>query len=192
MRGLLSFEDTRGLREWELSIVEIEVLFICCWWDQETVHSFSLPCIPISQKGLIPSPVFAYCYFHQLDSEFEPSIDLSIFDRGKEFMNHKKVGIMDMILIWTWLWFSISEDIRSVKYPFITITPKSTLTWSGCICYGPIYESNRSVCKLFVFNKNTGYDITVCKNLKYKKNVQWCNFSTSWHKITPNELTCVK
>ena len=43
------------------------------------------------------------------------------------------------------------------KYPFIVITPRSTLTESGSTCQGPIYESKRFFWKLLEFIK------TVCK-----------------------------
>ena len=36
-------------------------------------------------------------------------------------------------------------DLESVEFPFIAITPRSTMTHSGSTCYGPIYRSNRSV-----------------------------------------------
>ena len=50
-------------------------------------------------------------------------------------------------------WGSRSGDQESVEYPFIAFTLKSTLTLRGNICLGPIYKFNRSVQKLFVFDK---------------------------------------
>ena len=41
-----------------------------------------------------------------------------------------------------------------VAYTFIAINPSSTLTWSGCTSQGPIYRSNRSAYKLFVFDRS--------------------------------------
>ena len=37
-----------------------------------------------------------------------------------------------------------SEALGNVEYPFIAITPRSTLTWSGSTWSGPIYRSNRT------------------------------------------------
>ena len=68
-----------------------------------------------------------------------------------------------MTLSWNWWWDTSSEDLRSVENPFIAITPSSTLTRSSSICKSPIYESNRSVYKSFVFDRNSWYDINICK-----------------------------
>ena len=38
-----------------------------------------------------------------------------------------------------------SWSLENVEYPFITITLRSTLTWSGSTCEGPIYGSNTTV-----------------------------------------------
>ena len=51
-----------------------------------------------------------------------------------------------------WWWGFSSGALGIVDYPFIVICVKSTLTWSGSTCYGPIYKSNRSVWKL-VYNR---------------------------------------
>ena len=41
------------------------------------------------------------------------------------------------------------------RHPFIAITSRSTLAWSGSTCKAPIYLSNRSIQKLFVFSRIT-------------------------------------
>ena len=46
-------------------------------------------------------------------------------------------------------------------YPFIAITPRSTLTECSSTCWDPINRSNRSVSKIFILDKNTWYHITV-------------------------------
>ena len=46
----------------------------------------------------------------------------------------KKVGILDLILNCIWLLGSSSGDLKSVKYSFIAITPRSTLTKRSSIC----------------------------------------------------------
>ena len=57
-------------------------------------------------------------------------------------------------------------EIWSVwSHCFIAITSRSTLSRSVCNGPSPIYEPNRSVCKLFVLDKNTWYNNTVCKKL---------------------------
>ena len=41
----------------------------------------------------------------------------------------------------SWVWHknaSGDETLVSVEYPFIDITPSSTLTQSGSTCYGPM------------------------------------------------------
>ena len=40
---------------------------------------------------------------------------------------------------------SHSEAMGSMKYHFIVITPRSTLTQNVCTCYGSINESNASI-----------------------------------------------
>ena len=49
-----------------------------------------------------------------------------------------------------WAWHYTVSD---TEYPFIAITPSSTLTLYGSIYSGPIYRSNRSVYKLSVLDK---------------------------------------
>ena len=44
-----------------------------------------------------------------------------------------KIGVVDMILICGLWWGSSSGALRSVEYPLIAITPRSTLTWSDGI-----------------------------------------------------------
>ena len=53
---------------------------------------------------------------------------------------------------------------ESVGYPFINITPRCSLTWSGNTCQYSIYGSNRYILKLFEFDKIMGK-----KPLKEKK-----------------------
>ena len=69
-------------------------------------------------------------------------------------------------------------------YLFLIITLRPTQqTQTGSACLGPIYEPNRFVRKSFVLDRNTWYQITVCKNLLRKCskniniNVQWTWFS---------------
>ena len=38
-----------------------------------------------------------------------------------------------------------SGVLNNEEYPFIAITPRSTLTQNSCTCSSPIYGSNRSV-----------------------------------------------
>ena len=47
----------------------------------------------------------------------------------------------------------------SGEYPFIAITPRSTVTRSGNTYKGPIPGSNGSVLKLFVFTGTVGNKI---------------------------------
>ena len=56
----------------------------------------------------------------------------------------KKKGVLVITLNCLWWWYSNSVDLRSVKYPFIAITPRSTLTQTGGSCWALIYWSNRS------------------------------------------------
>ena len=37
------------------------------------------------------------------------------------------------------------DVLGNVEYSFIAITPRSSLTGSDSICYGPIYKPNRIV-----------------------------------------------
>ena len=54
-------------------------------------------------------------------------------------------------------------SFREYGYPFVAITPRSTLTLSGNTSECPSFQSSRSVWKLFVFKRYTWYHITVCK-----------------------------
>ena len=65
-----------------------------------------------------------------------------------------------MALNCIWLSGSSFGDLECVKYLFIVITPRSTLTFSGSTCKGPIYGSNKSVWKLLVLDRNSWYNIT--------------------------------
>ena len=56
-----------------------------------------------------------------------------------------------------------SRDLDSVKYTFIVITSRSTLTRSGIIFMVPTIETERSILKLFAFDK------TVRKKKKRKE-----------------------
>ena len=49
---------------------------------------------------------------------------------------YKQQNVLDMILKCIWCCGSSFGDM---KYPFIAITPRYTLTWNGCVCYGPFY-----------------------------------------------------
>ena len=52
----------------------------------------------------------------------------------------------------SWIWYytiwwwgsSNAWALGNAQYPFIAITPKSTLAWSGSTWWGPICRSNRS------------------------------------------------
>ena len=66
-----------------------------------------------------------------------------------------------MALICVWWWGSSSEDLESVEYSFIAMTPSSSLTRNDRIYCGPIYVLNRTVLKSFVLDRNTWYHITV-------------------------------
>ena len=71
----------------------------------------------------------------------------------------KKMGLLSMT-------FNSSGDLESVEYPFIAITSRFTLTWSGSTCWDPIYGSNMYIQKSFIFNRTVG------KNNSYKKTTQ--------------------
>ena len=58
-----------------------------------------------------------------------------------------------MTLNCIWWWGSSSWDLESVEYPIIAIIPMSTQSQSGSTCSGAIYESNKSIEKLFSFNR---------------------------------------
>ena len=44
-----------------------------------------------------------------------------------------------MLLNGIWMWGSSSEYLGSVKHPYIAITPKTTLTWSGSTCFKKLF-----------------------------------------------------
>ena len=56
-------------------------------------------------------------------------------------------GVLSIILTYIWFWGISFTTLRNMKYPFITITPRSTLTLSGGCCY-IFFGLNRSVWKL--------------------------------------------
>ena len=64
-----------------------------------------------------------------------------------------KRGVMRLTLNWIWWWSSKSWRLENVKFSFIVITPRSTLTWIGCTSKVPINGLNRSVLKLSIFDK---------------------------------------
>ena len=74
-----------------------------------------------------------------------------------------KTGDLGMTLNCIWWWGSSSVVLLSVEHLFIGIIPRFTLTRSGSICLDPVYESNRSIWKLFVLDRNTWFHITECK-----------------------------
>ena len=82
----------------------------------------------------------------------------------------------------------------TVKYFFISITPKSTLTRSDSPSYSPVYGSNTSVLGLFVFDgtmckkvrKIFVFDRTVCK--KSQKNI-----CIRWDRVQKNQkIICIR
>ena len=78
---------------------------------------------------------------------------------------HKRKAVLGITLNYIW-WFSCkSETLGCIEHPFIAITLKSTLSWRVSIHYSLILESNRSVLKLSILDRNTWYYITV-----YSKN----------------------
>ena len=85
---------SRGGRENEnIPLFECRALFIYFWWDQESVQSFSLLCLLIGPKSLIPCHVIAHRYFRYSNSEFERPTDRFIFNRNEEFMNHDEIWL---------------------------------------------------------------------------------------------------
>ena len=57
-----------------------------------------------------------------------------------------------MTLNCIWWWASYPEALENVEYPFISITPRPTLTQSGNTCLGPIYGSNRTSVQSMMLN----------------------------------------
>ena len=70
-----------------------------------------------------------------------------------------------------WWWGTIPWTLGNAEYTFIAITPRSTVTQSCSTCEGLIYTSNRPIWKLFVFDRNTWYYITVCQKINNSKNI---------------------
>ena len=70
---------------------------------------------------------------HRMSSFFNENIDTS---------NYRRVPVMTLNSIW-W-WGSSSGVLRNVEYPFIAITPRSTLSRSGSTSQSPINWSNRT------------------------------------------------
>ena len=64
---------------------------------------------------------------------------------------------------------SSKAPVLEIWSPFITITPKSTLTWRSTTCQGSIYGSNRSTGKLLVFDWN-GWNHMILHTLSYLPN----------------------
>ena len=58
---------------------------------------------------------------------------------------HPVLGILGLTLnsIRWWGFSSVFTEFEECL--FIAITPKSTLTWSGSTCYGPLYGPNKSI-----------------------------------------------
>ena len=73
-----------------------------------------------------------------------------------------KWNVLHMTLMFIWCWGSSSGDLGNGEYLFIAINIRFLLTCTDSTCYAPVYESNKSVWKLFVFSR------TVCKK-KTKK-----------------------
>ena len=71
---------------------------------------------------------------------------------------------MSMTINLIWRQGYSSWNIGSIEYPFIGITPRSTLIRSGRICLGPIYGTNRSLWALFSFRRNNWCHIIKIKN----------------------------
>ena len=57
-------------------------------------------------------------------------------------------GVLRMTINGIFWWGSRSEILVSVKYTFIAIIPRSTLTWSGNRCEGYISGSNTCIQKI--------------------------------------------
>ena len=96
----------------------------------------------------------------------------------REVRRPNKSLILDMTLDCIWWWDSCSWALENVKYTFIAVNPRSTRTWSGNTCEDPIYGSNRSVKKPFVFNR-TVWRKNLLRNIFRKNgimNVHWTLF----------------
>ena len=60
-----------------------------------------------------------------------------------------------------WWWISSSGDLLNVEFPFIDITPRSTLTWSNSSYKGFIYGSKQ----IPLLDPNRYYHLRVCVDL---------------------------
>ena len=94
------------------------------------------------------------------------------FDNKKAFKTLQVSDILNCIQLLS----SISGDLDSIEYPFIAITPRSTLALSDSTCDDTIYGSDRSIGKLLILTKNTWNDLTeqtdgyrLIKNVKIQK-----------------------
>ena len=71
-----------------------------------------------------------------------------------------------------WWWGSSNVGVlKNVEHPFIAITPRSTLAWSGSTWEGPIYESNRT--KQCNYTKLNCLKLTVFDILNYVLLLNW-------------------
>ena len=68
----------------------------------------------------------------------------------------QKIGVLSMTLNYIWWWGSSSGDLESGEYPFIS---SSTLNWRDNTSYSPLNGSNKSVIKLFIFDKVEGKNL---------------------------------
>ena len=87
-----------------------------------------------------------------------------------------KRNVLNMTPKCIWWWGSSYGAQRKVKYPFIVITPRSTLSQIGSNCWGSIYGSNKSVGRLLISNKNTWYYVIICKlwyNSHHRRKWTW-------------------
>ena len=55
-----------------------------------------------------------------------------------KILPHKKRGVFSMTLNGIWWWGFSSGALGIVGYPYIAISPRSTLTCCGNTCYGPL------------------------------------------------------
>ena len=88
------------------------------------------------------------------------------------------LAISHFSVLW---WGSIPQILESVRYLFITIIPRSTLTQRLSIFLGPIYGSNRYVWKLLVLNKNCElnyHDQKIRRTRKHNIRKHWTAVST--------------
>ena len=69
-------------------------------------------------------------------------------------------------------WGFSSTDLSSIEYPFIAITPSTTLTWSGITRLILINDQNLSVWKLFVFDRTLSKKLKKIQKQQKKKKKQ--------------------